>query len=258
MHEVVTEERSLWNQGERSPSHRRRVVETCAELVSSPNTASAERECRNVRLRCERRFASPTSTWSRMSTFKHPEAQLGRSRPRIEVRRSARRRRTVTAFRERDAIVVLIPKAMSRVDERRFVDDLVRKVLEREAKRAAPRSDPELAERASVLVNQYLAATLREPLMPRSVSWVTNQSQRWGSCTPGSGAIRLSHRLQPLPSWVVDYVLIHELVHLVEPTHSARFWQLVACYPESERAKGFLEGYLVGQDHVPADITDVD
>jgi len=154
--------------------------------------------------------------------------------------------------------VVLIPKAMSRVDERRFVDDLVRKVLEREAKRAAPRSDPELAERASVLVNQYLAATLREPLMPRSVSWVTNQSQRWGSCTPGSGAIRLSHRLQPLPSWVVDYVLIHELVHLVEPTHSARFWQLVACYPESERAKGFLEGYLAGQDHVPADITDVD
>jgi len=154
--------------------------------------------------------------------------------------------------------VVLIPKAMSRVDERRFVHDLVRKILEREAKRAAPRSDPELAERASVLVNQYLAATLREPLMPRSVSWVTNQSQRWGSCTPGSGAIRLSHRLQPLPSWVVDYVLIHELVHLVEPTHSARFWQLVACYPESERAKGFLEGYLVGQDHVPADITDVD
>ena len=154
--------------------------------------------------------------------------------------------------------MVLIPKAMSRVDEQRFVDDLVRKVLEREAKRAAPQSDPELAERASVLVDRYLAATLHEPLMPRSVSWVTNQSQRWGSCTPGSGAIRLSHRLQPLPSWVVDYVLIHELVHLVEPTHSARFWHLVACYPESERAKGFLEGYLAGQDRVPPDTTDVD
>jgi predicted metal-dependent hydrolase len=203
-------------------------------------------------------FASPTSTWSRMSTFKYPEAQLGRPRPRVEVRRSPRRRRTVTAYRERDAIVVLIPQAMSRADERRFVDDLVRKVLEREAKRAAPQGDPELADRAGVLVNRYLAAALREPLVPRSVNWVTNQSQRWGSCTPSSGAIRLSHRLQPLPSWVVDYVLIHELVHLVEPTHSARFWQLVTCFPESERAKGFLEGYLAGKDHAPADATDVD
>ena len=203
-------------------------------------------------------FASPTSTWSRMSNFKYPEAQLGQPRPRVEVRRSARRRRTVTAYRERDAIVVLIPQAMSRADERRFVDDLVRKVLKREANRAAPQRDPELAARASVLVDRYLAATLREPLKPRSVSWVTNQSQRWGSCTPSSGAIRLSHRLQPLPSWVVDYVLIHELVHLVEPTHSARFWQLVACYPESERAKGFLEGYLAGQGDAAADTTDVD
>ena len=193
-----------------------------------------------------------------MSTFKYPEAQLGQQRPRVEVRRSARRRRTVTAYRERDAIVVLIPQAMSRADERRFVDDLVRKVLKREANRAAPRGDPELAARASALVDRYLAATLREPLTPRSVSWVTNQSQRWGSCTPSSGAIRLSHRLQPLPSWVVDYVLIHELVHLVEPTHSARFWQLVACYPESERAKGFLEGYLAGQGDAAADTTDVD
>jgi hypothetical protein len=42
---------------------------------------------------------------------------------------------------------------------------------------------------------------------------------------------------------VVDYVLLHELAHLVEPTHSARFWSLVARYPRAERARGFLEGY---------------
>jgi predicted metal-dependent hydrolase len=193
-----------------------------------------------------------------MSAYKYPEAQYAQPLPRVEVRRSARRRRTVTAYRERDAIVVLVPQAMSRADERRFVDDLVRKVLEREAKAAAPKRDPELAERASLLVDRYLAGTLGEPLEPRSVSWVSNQSQRWGSCTPSSGAIRLSHRLQPMPSWVVDYVLIHELAHLVEPTHSARFWQLVACYPAAEKAKGFLEGYLAGQGTAPADTTDVD
>ena len=79
--------------------------------------------------------------------------------------------------------------------------------------------------------------------MPASVSWVGNQRQRWGSCTPSTGAIRLSDRLQQLPGWVVDYVLLHELAHLIEPSHSARFWSLVARYPQSERARGYLEGY---------------
>ena len=42
---------------------------------------------------------------------------------------------------------------------------------------------------------------------PNSVRWVTNQNTRWGSCTPSEGSIRLSHRLQGMPEYVVDYVL---------------------------------------------------
>jgi hypothetical protein len=45
-----------------------------------------------------------------------------------------------------------------------------------------------------------------------------------------------------MPEYVVDYVLVHELVHLLEPGHDARFWSLVARYPRAERARGFLEG----------------
>jgi predicted metal-dependent hydrolase len=178
--------------------------------------------------------------------------------PHVEVRRSARRKRTVTAYRERDTIVVLIPQRMSKADERAYVDDLVEKLLAREARIRPPRGDAALAARAA-----GLAATILRPMLGHTpeaseVRWVTNQEHRWGSCTPGTKVIRLSHRLQPMPSWVVDYVLLHELAHLVEPTHSARFWALVDRYPEAEKAKGYLEGYLAGQGRSATGDDDVD
>jgi predicted metal-dependent hydrolase len=45
-----------------------------------------------------------------------------------------------------------------------------------------------------------------------------------------------------MPDWVLDYVLLHELAHLVVPSHNSLFWNLVARYPRAERARGFLEG----------------
>jgi predicted metal-dependent hydrolase len=169
-----------------------------------------------------------------------------RVEPKVEVRRSARRKRTVTAYRERDTIVVLIPGRMSAREERDWVDQMVRRVLEREARAGGPRGDQELAERSAALAESYLAPVLGAAPRPASVSWVANQQRRWGSCTPSTRTIRLSDRLQRLPGWVVDYVLLHELVHLVEPSHSARFWSLVAAYPQAERARGYLEGYQAG------------
>jgi predicted metal-dependent hydrolase len=179
------------------------------------------------------------------------------SGPRVEVRRSSRRTRTVTAYRERDTIVVLIPQRMSKTDEQTFVRDMVERVLAREARALAPRGDEALAARAAELAATYLAPALDRMPEPAGVSWVTNQQQRWGSCTPSTGVIRLSHRLQPMPTWVVEYVLLHELAHLVEPTHSDRFWRLVGRYPAAEKAKGYLEGYLAGQGR-ETDGSDVD
>ena len=176
--------------------------------------------------------------------------------PKVEVRRSTRRKRTVTAYRERDTIVVLIPGRMSNREEREWVDQMVRRVLAREARSRGPRGDAELSERAAGLAARHLVPVLGELPPPASVSWVANQQHRWGSCTPSTRAIRISERLQPLPGWVVDYVLLHELVHLVEPTHSDRFWSLVGSYPLAERARGYLEGYQAAGGADAPDVVD--
>ena len=82
---------------------------------------------------------------------------------------------------------------------------------------------------------------------------MTNQTVRWGSCTPGDRAIRLSERLQPLPGWVVDYVIVHELVHLLEPGHDDSFWAWVERYPRAERARGYLLGWSDAAKVAPPD-----
>ncbi|GHB47422.1 metal-dependent hydrolase [Streptomyces cirratus] len=163
----------------------------------------------------------------------------------VEVRRSARRRRTVSAYREGERTVVLIPARMSEAEEKRWVGVMLDKLAAQETKRTL--GDAELTERAERLSEQYFGSRAR----PRSVRWVTNQNTRWGSCTPAEGSIRLSHRLQGMPEYVVDYVLLHELAHLLVPGHGARFWQLLEAYPKTERARGYLEG-VVAAERLPA------
>lgn len=169
-----------------------------------------------------------------------PTARPGRQPPTpaesVDVRRSARRRRTVSAYRDGDRTVVLIPARMSRAEERRWVSVMLER-LDRQDARLRP-SDDTLMARANDLSRRFLDGRAR----PASVRWVTNQGSRWGSCTPVDASIRLSTRLQGMPSWVVDYVLVHELAHLLVPGHGRDFWALVDRFPRTERARGYLEG----------------
>ena len=175
--------------------------------------------------------------------------------PVVEVRRSRKRRRTVAAYREDEKVVVLIPARMSRAEEQEWVTTMLAR-LERQEKRRRP-SDAGLMRRARDLNSRYLdgAAT------PGTVRWVDNQNSRWGSCTPADRAIRLSRRLEGMPAWVIDYVLVHELAHLLEPGHDANFWGWVDRYPQAERAKGFLIGWSTAarldpppSDHLEPDV----
>jgi hypothetical protein len=158
----------------------------------------------------------------------------------VEVRRSARRRRTVSAFREGELIVVQIPAHFSRADEALWVARMVERVTRTDTRagRGSARSDDELLARCRALSTEFLPGAPH----PASVRWVAAMRTRWASCTPLDRSIRVSRRLQTMPGWVLDYVLLHELSHLLVPGHGPNFWRLLESYPRTERARGYLDG----------------
>ena len=156
--------------------------------------------------------------------------------PLVEVRRSTRRRRTVSAYRDGDRVVVLVPARFTRAEETRWVQTMTERLAASEAKRRP--SDADLAARAEALSERFLGGRAR----PASIRWVANQRGRWGSCTPSEHTIRISSRVQGMPGYVLDYVILHELGHLLVAGHGPDFWAVLSSYPRLERARGYLDG----------------
>jgi predicted metal-dependent hydrolase len=147
----------------------------------------------------------------------------------VEIVRSKKRRKTVQAELRDGVVRVHVPARLTRTEIDEYVADLVPR-LERRF-----RSDHiELEPRAAVLADRYQLPR------PTSIIWADNQRKRWGSCDTRSGQIRISTRLAAFPPWVLDYVIVHELAHLVVPDHSSSFAVLVERYPRAERARGYL------------------
>lgn len=160
--------------------------------------------------------------------------------PRIEVRRSARRKRTVTARVEGEKVVVLMPAGLPRSEERQLITDMLAKLARSGRRRGTKTSDAELMARAKELSRSWLGGRA----VPASVRWVPAMTTRWASCSPGSREIRISESLRDVPTYVLDYVVVHELAHLVVPGgHPPEFWALVRHFPRTERAMGYLEAY---------------
>ncbi|MET1156341.1 YgjP-like metallopeptidase domain-containing protein [Arthrobacter sp.] len=158
----------------------------------------------------------------------------------VVVKRSARRRRTVSAAWRDGAAVISIPGHFSQAQEQEWVRRMLAKLETRGARPAGrtATNDTELARRAAELSERFLAGDA----VPESIRWVSNQNDRWGSATPARGTIRISDKIKEMPAWVVDYVILHELAHLLEAGHGPRFWRLLQTYPQLERAKAFLAG----------------
>lgn len=152
----------------------------------------------------------------------------------IKIIRSQKRRKTVGAQLKEGQLVIRAPARMSDAELAPIIENLKQRMARKT--RPVAESDEVLAQRAQRLNKRYFDGKLRW----QSIRYVTNQTTRYGSCTPAHGTIRISDRVASLPDWVIDYVVMHEISHLVEGNHSARFWALVNRYPLTERARGYL------------------
>ncbi len=159
----------------------------------------------------------------------------------VKVIRSNKRRKTVELRPTSDGVRISIPANATKAEEERYV----RTLLGRYSKRKQG-ENIDLRSRALLLASRYGLQT------PSTISWSTNQNSRWGSCTSETGSIRISSSLADFPLWVIDYVIVHELVHLSVHGHGPRFWQMVERYPRAERARGFL----IAKGLEPADQSD--
>jgi predicted metal-dependent hydrolase len=152
----------------------------------------------------------------------------------IRVIRSSKRRKTVQAREIGGALEILAPGHISDEELEPLIKNLQDRISRR--KEVSRLDDQDLETRAAALSLRYFGGMLRW----ESIRWVGNQNRRHGSCCKGKGTIRISHRLAGMPLFVLDYVLVHELAHLIEPNHGRRFWELVYRYPKTERARGYL------------------
>lgn len=121
--------------------------------------------------------------------------------------------------------------------EIRLVEDdeqpvLVKKALDKWYRRQA---ETEICK----TVARWFQVTGKAPLSVR----IRNQKARWGSCSR-KGAINLNWRLILLPPELLDYVVVHELCHLQQPDHSARFWSIVEqAMPDRKQLRKRLREY---------------
>ncbi len=152
----------------------------------------------------------------------------------IQINRSNRRKKTIEGKIKDNTLHIYLPEGLSKKQEQRYITTIENQIKKKE-QRHNLNTNGHLTERAEMLNEKYFDGQL-----DFTIRFVTNQNKKYGSCTPSTKTIRLSHRIADYPQFVQDYLIVHELAHLIHPNHSKAFWDIVDDYPLVERAKGFL------------------
>lgn len=153
----------------------------------------------------------------------------------IKVIRSMNRKKTIHARMIGEILEVHLPSGLDCEKERKIIEEIKQKIEKKKQKKQINIDNYPMQR-----FNEFNDIYFQGKLKVNSIQFVTNQERVNGSCTPTRGTIRLSHRLLEMPRWVLDYVIMHEMTHLMYPDHSREFWTKVAEYKLTERARGFL------------------
>lgn len=153
----------------------------------------------------------------------------------VKVIRSRMRKRTVSARVVGKVMYIHAPMDISDEKLEKVIEDFKIRLEKRRIKKEL-NSGEDLERIGQRLNKRYFGGKVKV----KSMKYVTNQHKRFGSCSHRTGTIRLSHRLAGMPEWVRNYVIIHEMAHIIEPNHSKSFWEIVSRYKLAERARGYL------------------
>lgn len=152
----------------------------------------------------------------------------------IEVIRSRRRTKTACARLVGNTMRVTVPSNMPEERVQEIVENFQRRFARRELTKKL--DSESLRVVAQGLNQKYFDGTIEI----REIQYAPEQTRIFGSCNTRAKTIRISHRVAGMPDWVRNYVIVHEMAHIVEPAHDERFWKLVSRYEMAERARGYL------------------
>jgi predicted metal-dependent hydrolase len=166
----------------------------------------------------------------------------------VEIVRDGRLRTRIHWEWSGDQVRIRAPRGVSKRQLDQHVAEILEEVKRRRAQVRA-RADADLEAMAHKINRKYFQGEIRW----HSIRWVSNMRKRLGSCTvggPTDGDIRVSDQIKGWPTWVIEYVVAHELVHRQYPNHSKEFWAYLDRYPQTERARGFILGvaFQLGED----------
>ncbi len=154
--------------------------------------------------------------------------------------RSKRRRRTVSARVDQGVLELRIPFWLPKYKAEQIAQKFLKKIKRRRVRKD---SDSFLKKRAAIFNQKYFDNRLKD----FSIGWSNRQKSAFGVCDSAKREARISFRVKRMPSWVVDYLIIHELAHLIFPNHSGLFWKLVRKYPKHAEARAFLKGWAMAE-----------
>jgi len=160
---------------------------------------------------------------------------------RVQVIRSKRRTKSYAGRLVGGVLRVTVPAWMSGADERRAVAEMTARFHRKLS-----------AERVDLRARMHQLHRAHGLPEAEQIRWSDDMTGRWASCTPATSTIRVSSRIAAFPTWVVDYVLVHEMAHLLHAGHGPEFWAAVGVYPKAERAIGYLMAKS-GEDDDPLD-----